>query len=117
MWSTFKKVIKDCLTSANGDFDPARVFGYLILLVGAAMFIAMSGVQFALTPKTFDIFNFTKGLGAIALSLTAAAAGVWIKNATEVPAAKSAAAPVEPAAPTTPDSPTTPAAPTVASTQ
>lgn len=77
-----KKLVKDCLTSANGDYDPARVVGYGIVLWGAAQFFLLS-LYFAIKDGKFDGTAYAAGLAAVSATGLAAAAGVYIKKSTE----------------------------------
>lgn len=84
MLETMKSVLKDCSTSANGDYDPARVVGYGIVALGALVFLILT-IYTTLRSGTFDSGAFAIGLTGVSGTLTAAAAGVWLKKATEVP--------------------------------
>jgi hypothetical protein len=77
-----RKLVHDCLTSANGDYDPARVVGYLVVVFGALEFLALSAYV-TIKDGKFDSMQYSAGLVAIAGVLVAAAAGVWLKRATE----------------------------------
>lgn len=89
MWDLLKRVVSDCATSANGDYDPARVIGYLIVALGGLEFLVITAVEYVRHDK-FDALGFATALAGIGAALAAAAAGVWIKKATEI-APKSAA--------------------------
>lgn len=78
------KLIKDCLTSAGGDYDPARVVGYGISLLGGLEFLVLTAYV-TLKNHSFDGISFATGLSGVAAALAAAAAGVRIKHNTEVP--------------------------------
>lgn len=91
-----KRVFRDCSTSSNGDYDPARVVGYGFTTVGCFVFLALT-VYDTIQKKSFDAVGFAAGLAGVSSTLAAAAAGVRIKDSTEV---KPDATPAE-AAPTT----------------
>lgn len=81
--SLVKKVIKDCATGLNGeDYDPARVIGYGIIVVGSLIFLGLSIYDTIKTGK-FDYAGFATGFGSIGLTLASAGAGVWFKKDTE----------------------------------
>lgn len=82
--SLFKRVMSDISTSANGDFDPARVIGYGFVVISGLVFL---GLTIYTTWKTgaFSTVDFTIGVAGLSASITAAAAGVLIKKSTEVP--------------------------------
>ena len=93
-FNEFKKALKDCFTSANGDYDPARVVGYLVVLLGALIF--MGGMVFnTIVDKRFDADAFMKGLSGLSLTMTAAAGGVWIKKSSEITPSPAEVAPKE----------------------
>ncbi len=78
-----KRVIKDCLTGKNGnDYDPARVIGYGVVVMGSIVFIFLA-IYDTLMNKKFDYNGYAAGISGIGLSLAAAAAGVWMKKDTE----------------------------------
>ena len=79
-----KRMVEDCLTSANGDFDPARVIGYGVVVLGALVFFGLT-IYHTLVNKSFDGGSFAAGLGSISASVVAAGAGVWLKKDTEIP--------------------------------
>lgn len=83
MFKLLKQVIFDCCTSANGDYDPARVIGYFLVVVGALEFLILFA-YFAIKKDAFDASGFALGLASIGGTLGAAAAGVMIKNGTEI---------------------------------
>lgn len=79
----FKRVIKDCLTGKNGsDYDPARVIGYGVVVMGSVVFIFLA-IYDTFMNKKFDYNGYAAGISGIGLSLAAAAAGVWMKKDTE----------------------------------
>lgn len=81
--SVVKKVIKDCSTGINGhDYDPARVIGYGINLIGGLVFIGLA-IYDTFQNHKFNYDGFAMGLTGIALGLTGAAAGVVLKKSTE----------------------------------
>lgn len=80
---TVKKVFKDCLTGINGkDYDPARVVGYAVVIIGAVVFIGLS-IYDTIINKKFDYTGYATGLAGVGVTITAAAAGVWFKKDTE----------------------------------
>ena len=83
MLNEVKKVFKDCCTSANGDYDPARVIGYGIVMIGSLEFMILTAYM-AITKGVFDSSQFAVGLTGISGVITAAAAGVWLKKTTEI---------------------------------
>jgi hypothetical protein len=87
-----KKVIFDCMTSANGDYDPARVIGYGIVALGGLQFLVLTAYD-TIIKGAFDGAQFAIGLTGVSAALAAAAAGVRLKVGSEVP--HEAAAPVE----------------------
>lgn len=85
MFDLLKRVIKDCSTGPNGeDYDPARVVGYVVVVVGAMVFIGLA-IYDTIVNKKFDYNGFAVGLGGIGVTVAASAAGVWIKKNTERP--------------------------------
>jgi len=83
MLSILRKVISDCLTSAYGDFDPARVVGYLIAAGGGIEFLALEAYA-TVRNGNFDGVQFAAGLSGVAAVIAGAAAGVWIKRSSEI---------------------------------
>lgn len=77
------KLLKDSLTSAAGDYDPARVVGYGVVLLLVVFFLVLATYDTYLNHK-FQYGGYTAGLVAIAAAIASAAAGVWIKRGTEV---------------------------------
>lgn len=84
IWKVISKVINDCFTSANGDYDPARVAGYGIVVLGGLVYIGLE-IFVVVTTRQFNEINFATGLAGIGAALIAAAGGVWIKKSTEIP--------------------------------
>lgn len=80
----FSKVFSDIFTSANGDYDPARVIGYGIVALGSMEYLVLQAYV-AIVSKQFDSTSFATGLAGISAALLAAAGGVWIKKSTEIP--------------------------------
>lgn len=78
------KVLNDCLTSANGDYDPARVVGYGIVALGGLIYLVLE-VYMVVTTHQFDEIKYSTGLAGVGAALVAAAGGVWLKKSTEVP--------------------------------
>ena len=79
-----KRVVSDCATSANGDYDPARVIGYGFVVLGGLFFLGLT-VYDTVVKQSFDSGGFASGLLAISGAIVAAGAGVWLKKDTEVP--------------------------------
>lgn len=82
MLDTLKKVCHDCTTTSHGHYDPARVIGYFIVILGALEFLALFG-YFAIKDGKFDASSFALGLASVAGTLITAAVGVMIKHGTE----------------------------------
>lgn len=78
------KILNDCFTSAGGDYDPARIFGYGIVVLGSLEFLFLAAYT-SIKEGKFDPVQFATALAGIAAALAAAAAGVWIKKSTENP--------------------------------
>ncbi len=79
-----KRVVEDCMTSANGDFDPARVIGYGVVVIGALVFFGLT-IYNTIINRTFDGGDFAAGLSSVSAAVVAAGAGVWLKKDTEIP--------------------------------
>jgi hypothetical protein len=86
MFQLFKRVLSDCTTSANGDFDPARVVGYSMVLLTYLVWLTVT-IYFVVTTGKFDSVAFCRDAATLSTMIFAAAAGVWIKKDTEVPTA------------------------------
>lgn len=84
IWAVVSKVVSDCFTSANGDYDPARVAGYGIVVLGGFVYLGCE-IFMVVTTHQFDEIKFATGLAGIGTALMAAAGGVWIKKSTEIP--------------------------------
>jgi uncharacterized membrane-anchored protein len=82
--ATLKKVIEDCSTGANGDYDPARVIGYGVTLLGSLVFLGLT-IYVTIITKAFNSEGFAIGLAGISAVITAAAGGVLMKKSTEIP--------------------------------
>lgn len=78
------RVCEDLFCSWNGDVDPARFFGYGFVMIGGMVFIVLS-IYDTIKHQTFNSLAFSGGLVAIAGAVTAAAAGVKIKESSEIP--------------------------------
>jgi hypothetical protein len=85
MWRGFKRFWHDQFTTANGDFDPARFWGYSIVGAGGMLFLYLSWYSVQVKGATFDPSAFGDGLTKVGAALLVAATGVWIKHGTEVP--------------------------------
>ena len=79
-----KKILCDMGQSANGDWDPARVVGYGVTVIGAMIFFGLT-IYVSIANKTFDGTAYSIGLAGISASIAASAAGVLLKKSTEVP--------------------------------
>ena len=77
-----KKVLKDSLTNSVGDYDPARVAGYLVVILGGLAFIGLS-IYDTIVNKKFNYEGYAIGLSGVAVTIAGAAAGVWIKKGAE----------------------------------
>lgn len=80
--SEVKKALQDCFTSQTGDYDPARVFGYGIAVLGGLVYLFLS-VYFALKDGKFDQVQYVTGLVGVITAIVGAAAGVYVKRSTE----------------------------------
>jgi hypothetical protein len=78
------RVCEDLFCNWNGDVDPARFFGYGFVMLGGLVFIILS-IYDTVKHQTFNSLAFSGGLVAIAGAVTAAAAGVKIKESSEIP--------------------------------
>lgn len=85
MWRAFKRFWHDQITTPNGDIDPARVWGYLIVGSGGMLFLFLEWYSVVEKNQPFDPGAFSDGLIKVGTALLAAAAGVWIKKGAEVP--------------------------------
>jgi hypothetical protein len=79
-----KKACGDMFTNWNGDVDPARLVGYGFVILGGAEFLALA-LYDSLKNHTFNYMGFSTGLVAISGAITAAAAGVRLKQLAEAP--------------------------------
>ena len=82
--SLFKRVLRDSFTTPNGDFEPARIVGYGVTILGALVFFFCT-VYMVVKTQAFDAAQYAIGLGGVAATLAAAAAGVYIKKSDEIP--------------------------------
>ncbi len=83
--SLWKKFFGDIFTTANGDFDIARVIPYMIVGSAGVIFNFLELYAVMVKNMVFDPVAFGDGLLKVGAALLAAATGVWIKNPTEVP--------------------------------
>lgn len=84
MWRGFKRFWHDQITTPNGDVDGARV-GLLVVLAAGCFFIYFAYNAYVVKSQTFDPSGFGDGLVKVGAALLTAAAGVKVKNSTEVP--------------------------------
>ncbi len=82
LFKEIKKLIHQCLTNPQGVYDPARVAGYGIVVLGGIQYLVLTAYM-AIKDGKFDGLNFATGLAAIGAALMAAAGGVWIKKTSE----------------------------------
>lgn len=82
MWKLFKEVMYQSLTSHAGNYDPARVFGYIFVLMCCMTFLVFF-IYESIKTGSFDSTKFFGGVAACCTALGSAAAGVWIKNGSE----------------------------------
>lgn len=80
-----QKVLSDCFTSWNGDWDPSRLFGYLFAIVVSIQFVAQSAYDL-IKNGHWDPLNYSLAAAGIGGMYAAVAAGVRIKSQTENPA-------------------------------
>ncbi len=78
------KVCGDMFTNWNGDVDPARLFPYLFTALCGIVFLWLSWLD-TMWHHSFNSMSFSAGAVAIATQFVAAAAGVRIKQSSEVP--------------------------------
>lgn len=77
------QIMKDCFTGKDNEtYDPARVFGYGVVVLGAIEYLALSAYQ-VLHTGVFNVTDYTVGLTGVAGAMAAAAAGVLIKHKAE----------------------------------
>lgn len=76
------RVTSDISTTSAGDFDPARIIGYGITILGGLIFCGLTIYDTMINSK-FDYDGFAIGLAGVSATIAAAAAGVWIKRSTE----------------------------------
>lgn len=81
---TLKTALKDSCTTPNGDYDPARIVGYGMSVVGAAVFFFCT-IYIVIKTGEFDATNYAIGLGALATVIVSAAGGVVLKKSDEIP--------------------------------
>ena len=82
--SVFQNVMKDITTTPNGDYDPARVVGYGVVVLGALVFFGCT-IYLAVVKQEFDGANYAIGMAGVAASIAAAAGGVYMKKTDEIP--------------------------------
>lgn len=79
-----RKLVFDCLTNTHGNYDPARVVGYIVVVLASLEFMVLSAYV-TIKDGKFDGSMYAIGLASISTALIAAAAGVWMKKSTEMP--------------------------------
>lgn len=79
-----KQVSKESMTSAAGEYDPARVFGYGFVVLASLVFLGLS-IYDAIKNGHFNTTDFTTGTLAIAGAYGLVAGGVAIKKSAENP--------------------------------
>jgi hypothetical protein len=84
LWRFFAKVTSDMFSNWNGDVDPARAIGYLIVLMFSVIFAWLTILD-TYWHHSFNSMAFSAGVGVIAVQVIAAAAGVRIKQSSEIP--------------------------------
>jgi hypothetical protein len=77
------KMGSDVFTNWNGDFDPARLC-YAFILAESIIFNWLS-IYDTYAHKSFNSLAYSTGIVAIGAQIIAAAAGVRIKQPSEVP--------------------------------
>jgi hypothetical protein len=82
--SFIAKVCGDMFTNWNGDVDPARLFPYLFTALCGIVFLWLSWLD-TIWHHNFNSMAFSAGAVAIATQFVAAAAGVRIKQSSEIP--------------------------------
>lgn len=82
--SEFKKLLKDCFSSQSGDYDPARVIGYIFLACICLTFIILFWYV-TIKTGTFLSNDFTQGSLTIGGLIIMVAGGVLVKAPTENP--------------------------------
>lgn len=82
LYQEIKKLVHQCLTNPQGLYDPARVAGYGIVVLGGLQYLILSA-YIVIKDGKFDGLSFATGLAAIGAALMAAAGGVWIKKSSE----------------------------------
>jgi hypothetical protein len=90
----FRKIMTDCFTSWNGEWDPSRLFGYGFAILASFQFLIQSAID-QFKSAHWDPVNYSIAAVALGGMYTAVAAGVRVKAPTENPAG-------------TPDNPVTP---------
>lgn len=83
MFEILKKVIHDCLTCEAGDYDPARVVGYMLVLITYFTWLTMTVCMIVFGSAKWDSSNFCKDALLLSGILVTAAGGVWIKKSAE----------------------------------
>jgi len=80
-----QKILSDCFTSWNGEWDPSRLFGYGFAILVSIQFIVQSAYD---TVKNghWDPVQYSLAAAGIGGMYAAVAAGVRVKSQTENPA-------------------------------
>lgn len=84
MWTTTKKLFRDCLTESNGSYDVIRVIVFMVGSTGWPTFLGCTVYSVYSNPEHhFDMMNFGAAMGAILLGLCTTAIGVGQKQKTD----------------------------------
>lgn len=82
-WKWVNKICSDVFANWNGDIDPARL-SYLFVWICGTVFLVLTILDFKIN-RHFDGTMFSTGCVALSVQMIAAAAGVRIKQSSEVP--------------------------------
>jgi hypothetical protein len=86
MWTTTKKLFRDCLTESNGSYDVTRVITLGIAGTGWPVFLGCTIYSVYANPEHhFDMMNFGTAMLAILTGTCAAAVGIAYKQRTDTP--------------------------------
>lgn len=78
----FQKIMSDCFTSWNGDWDPSRLFGYGFAILVSIQFLAQSAYDLVKNGR-WDPVQYSLAAAGIGGMYAAVASGVRIKAMTE----------------------------------
>lgn len=79
-----KQVSKETMTSAAGEYDPSRVYGYGFVFLAAMVFLGLS-IYDTFKNGNFKSGDFCTGVITLAGGFTLIAGGVAIKKSAENP--------------------------------